>query len=107
MNIIAKRLRNSLRESDLIGRFDNSRFAVAIRGIDGIDIPKKISKKILHNISRPIIIDDKSKIDIDISIGISIYPDDSKDIDELVSQADLSKYRIKIKTRRWLMSFIA
>jgi len=32
MNIIAKRLRNSLRESDLIGRFDNSRFAVAIRG---------------------------------------------------------------------------
>jgi diguanylate cyclase (GGDEF)-like protein len=107
MDIIARRLKNILRESDLIGKFDNNRFAVAIGGIDGIDIPKKISKKILYNISRPIIIDDGHKISIDILVGISIYPDDSTDIDELVSQADLARYRMKIKTRKWLMSFIA
>jgi diguanylate cyclase (GGDEF)-like protein len=106
LNIVSRRLRNSLRESDLIGKFDYNKFAVAINGIERADIPKKISKKIIHSISRPIITEDGHKILIDILVGVSIYPDDSQNIDELISQADLKRYSLKLKSKRWLLSFV-
>ena len=106
LDIVSRRLKNSLRESDVIGKFDYNKFAVAIGGIERGDIPKKISKKIIQNISRPIITEDGHKISIDVLIGISLYPDDSKDIDELISQADLDRYSMKIKSKRWLLSFV-
>jgi diguanylate cyclase (GGDEF)-like protein len=106
LNIVAKRLKHSLRESDVIGKFDYNKFAVAISGIDGVDIPKKISKKIIYNISRPITTEDGHKINIDIMVGISLYPNDSKDINSLISRADMARYSMKIKSKKWLLSFI-
>ncbi len=106
LEIVAKRLKNSLRESDIIGKFDYNKFAVAISGIDGVDIPKKISKKIIYNISRPITTDDGHKISIDILVGISIYPNDSKDINSLISRADMARYSMKLKSKKWLLSFV-
>jgi diguanylate cyclase (GGDEF)-like protein len=106
LDIVARRLKNSLRESDLIGKFDYNKFAVTIGGVEGSTIPKRISKKILHNVSRPVTIDDGEKITIDIVIGINIYPDDSQNIDRLIERADSAKYSMRIKSKRHFLFFI-
>ena len=99
LKIVAKRIRNSLRQSDLLGRYAGDEFVVALKNINDKEVAESITTKLLYTLSQPILLEDRqdkqNEIYVTVSIGISIYPDDTQDLDQLISKADRAMYDIK------------
>ncbi|BAT55801.1 Putative diguanylate cyclase with PAS/PAC and Chase2 sensors [Nostoc sp. NIES-3756] len=92
--VIAQRLSNSLRNSDIVARLGGDEFTVILRAIPNVQVAAKVAEKILVNITEPIVFNGRST-KVSASIGISIYPDTSLDADTLIKQADAAMYRAK------------
>jgi diguanylate cyclase (GGDEF)-like protein/PAS domain S-box-containing protein len=95
---VAKKLQNCLRPGDSIGRLGGDEFIVILQDInsneDVIPILKRIQKKLENKI-----ILGKKEFFINVSIGISLYPDDGRDSQTLIKNADIAMYRAKEKGR--------
>ncbi|MDH5653918.1 MAG: EAL domain-containing protein [Gammaproteobacteria bacterium] len=98
LRIIAKRLSNSLREHDTVARISGDEFAIILEGVISIDALPGIARKILLEISHPMIISDH-EIFTTTSIGISIYPNDGEEPHTLLKNADSAMYHAKEKGR--------
>ena len=103
LKIVAKRIRNSLRQSDLLGRYAGDEFVAALKNISDKEVAESITTKLLYTLSQPILLEDRqdkqNEIYVTVSIGISIYPDDTRDLDQLISKADRAMYDIKSKSK--------
>ncbi|MEA5513711.1 CHASE2 domain-containing protein [Nodularia sp. UHCC 0506] len=91
---IAQRLSNTLRGSDTVSRLGGDEFTIILRTIPNLQIAAKIAEKILESINQPIILGE-CNIRVSASIGISIYPHHSQDVETLIRQADTAMYRAK------------
>ncbi|MBE9533070.1 MAG: diguanylate cyclase [Proteobacteria bacterium] len=87
----AEKLRYVLRDSDVVGRFGGDEFIILMTAHDGDFSPQEVAEKIEDTINQPVIINDLS-MQVGVSIGIAIYPDDGKDFDTLISAADKAMY---------------
>lgn len=93
---IALRLSTLMRESDTVSRLGGDEFTVIISGYNTIGDIITIAKKILAKLSTPVKIAERS-VYVSASIGISLYPDDGGDIQDLVKNADTAMYAAKEK----------
>jgi len=91
---VASRLKQTLRKSDMLSRFGGDEFVVVIDGMDANYSAAYISKKILNLFTLPIQTKNH-QLNITLSIGISIYPDDAKDSRTLFKYADIAMYKAK------------
>ena len=90
----SEKIRKCMRESDFIGRFGGDEFMFCL---DNIDSPAKavhIAQKLNKDFSEKIIVD-KKIIDMGVSIGIAIYPNDGNSANDLIKNSDLAMYRAK------------
>lgn len=90
----AARISSSMRESDTAARMGGDEFLAIISDIPDKNHPAIIARRILKMISEPIEIDGNFHA-VSISIGISIYPEDSTDAAKLTALADKAMYAIK------------
>jgi diguanylate cyclase (GGDEF)-like protein len=91
---VARRLENCVRKSDTVARLGGDEFAVLLDDLRDIKFVAVIARKILHALSKPILIQ-KYELYATSSIGISLYPNDSEDEDVLLRSADTALYRAK------------
>lgn len=91
---VAKRLRSTMRQGDIIARISGDEFAVAIEGLSNVDELEKIVEKIRLRLSQPYRIRGH-KVYTSASIGIALYPLDSADRDAMLRNADAAMYRAK------------
>mgnify|MGYP005993272405 FL=1 len=91
---VAHILKNSIRKSDTVSRLSGDEFIVIIKDLKLNSDIEKVASKIISAASDSIIID-KNKIKFGISIGISIYPDNTLSSIELMKQADMAMYSSK------------
>lgn len=91
---VARRIRSCIRISDTASRIGGDEFIVTLAELNKKEDVSRVVKAIIHDLSLPIIIN-KLSIIIGISIGISIYPDDSQDQKKLIKLADNAMYEIK------------
>ena len=91
---VSKRVAEVLRESDTIARIGGDEFTLIINDIDNIESINTIVEKILTSITEPHTVNHAS-FHISASIGISLYPDNSEDMNTLVKQADIAMYKAK------------
>jgi len=91
---ISKRIKEALRESDILARFGGDEFAVLALQSGGEIKPEVICKKILEAVAVPIIWEEQ-EIKIGISIGVASYPGCGSGFDTLISQADDKMYQVK------------
>lgn len=94
LQIVAERLKNSVRSSDMVARLGGDEFMVIITDVKSSDAIAEIAQKILNNILKKMNIQGH-EIYITTSIGISLYPHDGQDTQTLVKNADLALYRAK------------
>ena len=92
--VVAKRLLNCIRSSDIVARLGGDEFVIALTGMKGIAGARRVAEKVLENLARPFLIHDQ-EILISASVGISLFPDDTGDVAELVHYADQALYRAK------------
>ena len=91
---VSKRIKRVLKESDFVARLGGDEFCVVIKNISDRDIIAKIAQKINKTISTPFILNEQ-KINTTCSIGISLYPQDAKNLQKLIKNADSAMYQTK------------
>jgi len=94
LQIVGKRLQKLLREEDLLSRVGGDEFTVILDIDESYENIKKISKRIIEEINLDFdSIPESSPLGS--SIGISIFPDNAKDMQTLINSADKAMYEVK------------
>jgi diguanylate cyclase (GGDEF)-like protein/PAS domain S-box-containing protein len=91
---MANRLRICLRESDYISRIGGDKFSVLLNTISEDIDAALVARKINDAISSPFIIEGR-EVFIKLKIGISIFPKDGVDSDDLVKNAEMALHAAK------------
>ncbi|MDK9694182.1 MAG: EAL domain-containing protein [Sulfurimonas sp.] len=98
LKVIAKRLLGVVRREDSLSRLGGDEFTLLAEDLKHeIDI-SALAKKIIAVLAEPIVIEDNT-LYITSSIGISIFPKDNVDADNLLKYADAAMYRAKEEGR--------
>ncbi len=91
---LAKRFKEALRSSDIVGRLGGDEFVILIEEFNHYGMMKNVAKKILSAAMKPVmIIDEECRVTA--SIGISVYPNDGQDEQSLMKNADIAMYYAK------------
>ncbi|MDR3586625.1 MAG: EAL domain-containing protein [Desulfosporosinus sp.] len=106
LNVVAERIRETLREGDILARQGGDEFLVLLSEISHIQEVVTVSERILGVFSQPLMLDG-NEVYISTSIGISLYPTDGSDLETLVKQADTAMYYAKEQGRNNYQFFTA
>ena len=98
LKTVANILKNSIRESDYVGRYGGEEFMIILTEANK-ENANKIAERIRQNIESNYIYYKNNKLKITISIGISTYPEDGNDEEEIIKAADKALYTAKKKGR--------
>jgi len=90
----AARLKNIVQPKDTVGRFGGDEFFILIDSFSSKESLIKTSHNILKALKKPFSTGQLNTM-LSASIGISIYPNDGKTVEDLLVSADLSMYRSK------------
>ena len=90
----SQRLKNVIRKSDTVARIGGDEFAIIVDQIKSVEEAEIAVKKISASFSEPIQLSAGS-VNVGVSIGISLFPVDSSEADELLRLADTSMYTSK------------
>lgn len=104
LKTVAQRITDTLRVTDLVGRFAGDEFVVLLGGNPERAAIEEVARKLLEAIERPMTLDGPS-ISVTSSIGIAVYPDHTRDPAELLKQADTAMYHAKARGRARLSFF--
>lgn len=95
----AQRISACVRESDTVARLGGDEFTVVLSSVDDHGHVEAVAQKILDRLSIPFHLEGEV-VFISASIGITLYPNDARDIDSLMKNADQAMYAAKSKGRR-------
>jgi len=90
----AKRLEGCVRHSDTVSRHGGDEFVVLLSEIEAARDAARAAEKLLKAMAEPHVIGDH-RLNITVSIGISIYPDDGDEVEAVLSNADIAMYHAK------------
>ena len=93
LKAVADRVQSALRSSDTVARLGGDEFAFVLPTVDR-QSPELVAEKILAAIADPIPLEDGAA-KITASIGVSLYPDQGTDNDNLIGKADAAMYEAK------------
>jgi diguanylate cyclase (GGDEF)-like protein/PAS domain S-box-containing protein len=91
---VALRLQHTIRDTDTVARLGGDEFVILIQHIERDDDTLKIARKILATLSQSILIQGQ-EYRVTASIGISRFPEDTRDEHALMKNADIAMYRAK------------
>ncbi len=91
---VAKRLKSCLRAGDTVSRWGGDEFIILLHQINNVENAAKVANRILKKMEKPFILS-KHKLHISLSIGISIYPSDGENPENLIKNADAALYKTK------------
>jgi diguanylate cyclase (GGDEF)-like protein/PAS domain S-box-containing protein len=100
---VARRLRSSLREQDLLARLNSDEFAIVQSGLARPEDAVLLSRRLLEAIGDPFLLDGHSVV-IGASIGIAMAPGDGEEPEKLLKSAAMALSRAK-KDSRGTFSF--
>lgn len=94
LKAVAKRLKEILRKSDTIARIGGDEFILLLPEISGYEGAEKVAQRITDAFQEKFVFDEY-ELNITASIGTAIYPDNGKELDTLMRNADMEMYRLK------------
>ena len=96
LQIVAQKLSVCVRAEDTVARLGGDEFVVLLEGVGAAGDVACVVKKILDSLSRPAQLEGR-EIAVSSSIGISLYPDDGQEADDLIRHADEAMYQAKTR----------
>ncbi len=94
LKTVATRIKKCIREIDTGVRLGGDEFAVLLEQIVSVEDVAAVAQRVLQLLAQPIIVN-HHQLQITGSLGITIYPWDSANPQELLSHADAAMYRAK------------
>jgi len=102
----AHRIRSCIRDTDTVSRLGGDEFTVILTDLSDRTHIEDIAQKIIGRLAEPFHLGDEV-IYVTASIGITLYPSDSGDIDTLMKHADQAMYAAKKHGRNRFFYFPA
>ena len=94
LQAVARRLECCLRKSDTIARIGGDEFTCILPHIENAGDVHIVAGKIIRALSAPFDLKGR-QVCISGSVGASLFPEDTEDIDELIKNADVAMYSAK------------
>lgn len=98
LRTVAGRLKNAVRDEDLITRWGGDEFILVFLGLWQVELLAQKAQTLLSAMAEPYSLDGK-EVFVPISIGIAVYPEFGENAESLVRCADLALYHAKNQGR--------
>lgn len=92
--LVAERLRETLRSTDVVCRIGGDEFAVILENGVNADQARQVASNIVAALSSPFYVDGR-RIGVGASLGISLCPEHATDTGSLLRKADIAMYQAK------------
>ncbi len=103
---VARRLHDSMRESDTAARIGGDEFIVLLPDVETEHDAVIVAEKICHALCQPFEIG-CHRLNISCSIGVAVYPEHGSDAEQLIKHADIAMYCAKKNGRNNVKIFRA
>ena len=97
LTTVASRWQETMRETDTVARIGGDEFAIILPNADRIEDLQTIASKLIRLAGQAIEVPDQVKVQVGVSIGISLYPNHGTEIDTLIAAADTAMYQSKAR----------
>ena len=91
---VARRLVNVTRKVDTVARLGGDEFGVVMVDLDNVEAARGAAERIIETLSIPTTLEG-CLLKTGASIGVSFYPHDDTDLDELIRKADMALDEVK------------
>jgi len=91
---VAARIKEVLREADMVSRIGGDEFLAILADFATPEDAAKVADKLLQTISAPITLEG-TQMCANASIGVSVFPRDGDNADDLIRHADAAMYSVK------------
>lgn len=91
---IAKRMKEAMREGDTLARLGGDEFVAVLVDLEQPQDCEPVLDRLLHATALPVTVGE-SELQISSSIGVTLYPQDGADADQLLRHADQAMYLAK------------
>lgn len=91
---MARRLKQFVREGELVSRIGGDEFTLVVENLDSAEDAAVVAQRVLKEFEAPFECDGQ-QLDMGCSIGISVFPIDGSDRDQIIRQADTAMYSAK------------
>lgn len=102
----ASRLTACVRKTDTVARLGGDEFTVVIQDLTDFYLIESLVEKVLEQLSAPYSLEQNIAF-VSASIGITIFPNDGANVEELLKNADSAMYRAKENGRNLSQFFTA
>jgi diguanylate cyclase (GGDEF)-like protein len=104
LQIVARRLSEGLRASDILARLGGDEFVVIAEDVTDRDAITALAQKLLSAVDEPVAVRGQEFV-LTASIGISIFPRDGREPQTLIKNADIAMYRAKEQGRNCMQFY--
>lgn len=94
----ASMMQESIRDADTLARLSGDEFTIVIEDGGNDWAAEKVARKLIDSLAQPMKIANR-ELFVSASIGISHYPDDGRDAETLLKNADIAMYQAKEEGR--------
>jgi diguanylate cyclase (GGDEF)-like protein/PAS domain S-box-containing protein len=91
---VSQRMKEALREGDTLARIGGDEFIAVMVDLEKIEDSEPVLKRLLKAAAKPVTLGDVV-VQVSASIGVSLYPQDGTDADQLIRNADQAMYVAK------------
>lgn len=101
---VGQRLLSCVRESDTVARMGGDEFVIVMPEIRSVQDVEHCGEQIIRNASQPIEISGR-KINLTLSVGVAVFPEDGHTVESLLRNADAAMYAVKDSGRNSFCMF--
>jgi diguanylate cyclase (GGDEF)-like protein len=100
LRAVAARLTTRIRAADTLARLGGDEFAIVQVGVASVEGGLVLANELMACMARPLLLDGE-EIVRSLSIGMALFPDHGRDVDTLLSHADMALYAAKEHRQCW------
>ena len=97
----ANRLEECISKSDTLARLSGDQFGLLINGMGDINKLNQVIEEIMDNFNEPFTVypdpfsAEGKEVFVSVSVGVSIYPQDSTEVGQLIKNAEVAMHKVK------------
>jgi diguanylate cyclase (GGDEF)-like protein len=98
LSIVAHRLKACTKEGDTVARLGGDEFTVLLRNVGDVETVRQIADRVIRSLALPANLGGRD-YQMRASVGVTLFPDDGCDLEDVIRQSDLAMYRAKAQGR--------